>query len=44
MSEETAPYGGGARPSGSPTPLKRVRTHHLREMKERGDRITMLTA
>jgi 3-methyl-2-oxobutanoate hydroxymethyltransferase len=44
MSEETAPYGGGAKASGSPAPVKRVRTHHLREMKERGDKITMLTA
>ena len=44
MNEETAPYGGGAKASGSPAPVKRVRTHHLREMKERGDKITMLTA
>ncbi|MDN4174012.1 3-methyl-2-oxobutanoate hydroxymethyltransferase [Nocardioides sp. SOB77] len=44
MSEETAPYGTGpAKPSGT-TPVKRVRTHHLREMKERGERFTMLTA
>src|ERR687894_1241423 len=35
MSEETAPYG--------PT-IKRIRTHHLREMKERGERVSMLTA
>ena len=35
MSEETAPYG--------PT-IKRVRTHHLREMKERGERFSMLTS
>ena len=42
MSEETAPYGTGA--SAAPAPIKRVRTHHLREMKERGERITMLTA
>jgi len=36
MSEETtAPYG--------PT-VKRVRTHHLREMKERGERFSMLTS
>jgi len=40
--EETAPYGsGGAKPA---TPARRVRTHHLREMKERGEKITMLTA
>lgn len=35
MSEETAPYG--------PT-IKRIRTHHLREMKERGERFSMLTS
>ena len=40
--EETAPYGGGA-PS-APTPIKRIRTHHLREMKQRGEKISMLTA
>ncbi|MBM7506674.1 3-methyl-2-oxobutanoate hydroxymethyltransferase [Nocardioides salarius] len=47
MSEETAPYGSGT-PAPAPTaaqaPAKRVRTHHLREMKERGEKITMLTA
>ena len=40
--EETAPYGTGAPAQAAPT--KRVRTHHLREMKERGERITLLTA
>ena len=43
--EETAPYGtgpGGAAPSA--TPKGRIRTHHLREMKERGERFSMLTA
>ncbi len=35
MSEETAPYG--------PT-IKRIRTHHLRAMKERGERFSMLTS
>jgi 3-methyl-2-oxobutanoate hydroxymethyltransferase len=35
MSEEAAPYG--------PT-IKRIRTHHLREMKERGERFSMLTS
>jgi 3-methyl-2-oxobutanoate hydroxymethyltransferase len=40
--EETAPYGSG--PAKQPTPMKRVRTHHLREMKERGERFSMLTA
>lgn len=41
MSEETAPYGTG--PSAKPQ-VKRVRTHHLREMKQRGEKFTMLTA
>ncbi|WP_395695080.1 3-methyl-2-oxobutanoate hydroxymethyltransferase [Nocardioides sp.] len=41
MSEETAPYGSG--PAASAPPTKRVRTHHLREMKQRGEKITMLT-
>ncbi|GAA3646304.1 3-methyl-2-oxobutanoate hydroxymethyltransferase [Nocardioides ginsengisoli] len=44
--EETAPYGGGAAPaaaSGS-APIKRIRTHHLREMKQRGERFSMLTS
>ncbi len=43
--EETAPYGSGpaaATPASGPT--KRIRTHHLREMKERGERFAMLTA
>lgn len=41
-SEETAPYGSGAHRS---TPrAKRVRTQHLREAKERGERFAMLTA
>jgi 3-methyl-2-oxobutanoate hydroxymethyltransferase len=42
MAEETAPYGSG--PAATAAPVKRVRTHHLREMKERGEKITMLTA
>jgi 3-methyl-2-oxobutanoate hydroxymethyltransferase len=42
MSEETAPYGTGA--STPAAPAKRVRTQHLREMKERGERFAMLTA
>lgn len=50
MSEETAPYGAGAKPAAATdtgaaaAPIKKVRTHHLREMKERGEKITMLTA
>src|SRR3982751_977794 len=49
MSEETAPYGSGAA-AGSTSgkqaaaPVKRIRTHHLREMKERGEKWAMLTA
>jgi 3-methyl-2-oxobutanoate hydroxymethyltransferase len=43
MSEETAPYGAGAA-GHQAAPTKRVRTQHLREMKERGERFTMLTA
>src|SRR3954464_2060301 len=43
--EERAPYGTGpSAPAASAAPVKRVRTHHLREMKERGEKFTMLTA
>jgi 3-methyl-2-oxobutanoate hydroxymethyltransferase len=46
--EETAPYGSGTpatAPGAAPAaPVKRIRTHHLREMKQRGEKITMLTA
>ena len=46
MSEVTAPYGSGAASTPAPgaAPVRKVRTHHLREMKERGEPITMLTA
>ncbi|WP_435741722.1 3-methyl-2-oxobutanoate hydroxymethyltransferase [Nocardioides sp. SYSU DS0663] len=47
MSEETAPYGTGpaaSQPPAGSAPAKRVRTHHLREMKQRGEKFTMLTA
>src|SRR5690242_12416557 len=44
MPEETAPYGSGPAAGQQSAPVKRVRTHHLREMKERGEKITMLTA
>ncbi len=48
MSEETAPYGSGSRSAAEAppvtAPIKKVRTHHLREMRERGEKITMLTA
>jgi 3-methyl-2-oxobutanoate hydroxymethyltransferase len=42
MSETAAPYGTG--PTASSAPVKRVRTPHLREMKERGEKWAMLTA
>lgn len=38
--ETAAPYGSGA----APAPAARIRTRHLREMKERGERFSMLTA
>jgi 3-methyl-2-oxobutanoate hydroxymethyltransferase len=44
MSEETAPYGTGPAAAQAAAPVKKVRTHHLREMKERGEKFTMLTA
>ena len=44
MSEETAPYGTGPAASAAAPNVKRVRTHHLREMKQRGEKFTMLTA
>lgn len=47
MSEETAPYGTGpakaSTTDGAPQ-IKRIRTHHLREMKQRGEKFAMLTA
>lgn len=42
MSETAAPYGTG--PGAPKAAVKRVRTHHLREMKERGEKFAMLTA
>ncbi|SEQ08699.1 ketopantoate hydroxymethyltransferase [Lentzea xinjiangensis] len=39
--EVSSPYGSGA---GQKAPAKRVRVHHLREMKERGEPWPMLTA
>jgi 3-methyl-2-oxobutanoate hydroxymethyltransferase len=42
MSKTTAPYGSGPQPAAKP--VKRVRVHHLREMKERGEKWAMLTA
>ncbi|CAN5565922.1 3-methyl-2-oxobutanoate hydroxymethyltransferase [soil metagenome] len=45
MSETTAPYGTGAAGTTDPAkPAKRVRTRHLLEMKERGEKWAMLTA
>ena len=41
--EETAPYGSGPAAAASP-PAKRIRTHHLRDMKQRGEKFAMLTA
>lgn len=43
-SETTAPYGSGPAAAQPAAPPKRVRIHHLRAMKERGERIAMLTA
>jgi len=42
MSETAAPYGTG--PAAPSAPVKRVRTHHLQEMKVRGEKWAMLTA
>jgi 3-methyl-2-oxobutanoate hydroxymethyltransferase len=44
MSETTAPYGTGPTAQQTAAPVRRVRTHHLREMKERGEKFAMLTA
>src|SRR3954467_13616865 len=47
MSEETAPYGTGpatAQQREGAAAIKRIRTHHLRELKQRGEKFTMLTA
>jgi 3-methyl-2-oxobutanoate hydroxymethyltransferase len=40
--ELAAPYGTG--PAKASAPVKRVRTHHLRQFKENGEPFTMLTA
>jgi 3-methyl-2-oxobutanoate hydroxymethyltransferase len=44
MSELAAPYGSGANSDAVAKPAKRVRVHHLRELKERGEPWPMLTA
>jgi 3-methyl-2-oxobutanoate hydroxymethyltransferase len=45
-SESTSPYGAGpaAPPAGSPARPKKIRVPHLQAMKERGERIAMLTS
>ena len=44
MSEETAPYGTGPAKREGAAAIRRIRTHHLREMKQRGEKFAMLTA
>ncbi len=45
MSETPAPYGSGEQPTTAPgANIKRIRTHHLLEMKQRGEKWAMLTA
>jgi 3-methyl-2-oxobutanoate hydroxymethyltransferase len=42
--ETTAPYGEGPRATNPGTAIRRIRTHHLLEMKQRGEKWAMLTA
>jgi 3-methyl-2-oxobutanoate hydroxymethyltransferase len=42
--EQPAPYGSGQQQTPSAAPAKRIRTHTLRDFKERGEKFTMLTA
>jgi 3-methyl-2-oxobutanoate hydroxymethyltransferase len=44
MSEEQAPYGSGPGQASDSASIKRIRTHHLRQLKERGEKWAMLTA
>ncbi|HET6562668.1 MAG TPA: 3-methyl-2-oxobutanoate hydroxymethyltransferase [Marmoricola sp.] len=44
MSEQPAPYGGVPPAPSAPSSRKRVRIHHLREMKERREKWSMLTS
>jgi len=44
VSEMPAPYGSGPAQPSSPASVRKVRVHHLREMKQRGERWAMLTA
>ncbi|MCW2841426.1 MAG: panB, partial [Aeromicrobium sp.] len=42
--EETAPYGTGPAAAAGPAARRRIRTHTLQQMKDRGEKWTMLTA
>jgi 3-methyl-2-oxobutanoate hydroxymethyltransferase len=42
--ETTAPYGQGPQRLDGAKPIRRVRTHHLLELKQRGEKWAMLTA
>lgn len=42
--EETPPYASGPAQAPTQAPIKRVRTHHLQQMKRQGQKWTMLTA
>lgn len=45
MSEMPAPYGSGPNTAATgAAPIKRIRTHHLQQMKDQGQKWTMLTA
>jgi 3-methyl-2-oxobutanoate hydroxymethyltransferase len=45
QNETAPPYGGGAAAAAQGSaPVRRIRTQHLREMKERGEKFAMLTA
>jgi 3-methyl-2-oxobutanoate hydroxymethyltransferase len=42
--ESAAPYGEGPKAAGQAKPVRRIRIHHLLEMKQRGEKWAMLTA
>jgi 3-methyl-2-oxobutanoate hydroxymethyltransferase len=42
--QETAPYGTGPQVARSTEGIRKIRTHHLQQMKERGEKWAMLTA
>lgn len=44
MTEHPAPYGSGPQQQPAAEPIKRIRTRHLIEMKQRGEKWSMLTA